>query len=152
MSIIDRWFQGVDEKFEKILNTRLNKIEVKSEKPFGTTYGFRNREFFEIPNRFLPEIVGAFWSEAVPGYPIEGYNMEPGQIDLLRQWDAKPRDDLLFREVIDLTFINFYTFPAENRWIVFVTNKLNYDELAELIDLEMLQERARKLGQEEKRG
>lgn len=151
LSIIDRWFKGVDEKVEKILNTRLNKIEVKSEKPFGTTYGFRPRDIYEIPNNFLPEAVNLFWSEGVPGYPIEGYNMEAGQIDILRQWDARPRDDHLFRDVIDRTFINFYTFPAENRWIVFVTNKFNYAELAELIDLEKLKVQARELGQDGKR-
>jgi hypothetical protein len=83
----------------------------------------------------------------MPSYPIEGYNMEAGQIEVLRQWDIRPRDDQLFRDVINRTFVNFYTFPAEHRYFVFVTNKLNYVELASLIKLDELQERAKKMGQ-----
>lgn len=146
MSMIDRWFRGVNDDVAKLVGTQLNRIIILSEKPFGNTYGFRFRELYEIPNRYLQKTVPYFWEEAVPGYPIEGYNMDAGQIALLKQWDARSRDDQLFREVIDRTFINFYTFPDENRFFVFVTNKLNYDELAKLIRLDELQEKAREIG------
>ncbi len=150
ISIIDRWFKGVSDEITKIAGTQLNRIEVKSEKPFGYSYGFRSREFFEVPNHYLSDVVPYFWSEAVPGYPIEGYNMETGQMERLKQWDARPRNDQLFRDVIDSTFVNFYTFPAEHRYFVFVTNKLNYAELAGLIGLEELQIRAREIGREKR--
>ena len=150
ISMIDRRFTGVGNALTKLVGTQLNQINVKSEDPFGFKYGFSSREFYEIPNHNLPEIVRYFWSEAVPGNPIEGYNLETGKIEVLRQWDARPRDDQLFRDVIDQTFVNFYTFPAENRFFVFVTNKLNYAELATLIRLEELQERAKEIGRENK--
>jgi hypothetical protein len=108
------------------------------------------RLFFEVPNLYVSAVILYFWSNAVPGYPIEGYNMEPGQIEAFRQWDGRPRDEQLFREVIDRTFVNFYTFPEENRYFVFVTNKLNIEELANLIGLEDIQERAKEMGRDNK--
>ncbi len=146
MSMIDIWSRAIGDTITRIVETRLNQIEVESEKPHGYSYGFIRRQFVEIPNRFLSEVSRYFWSEASPGFPIEGYNMETGQIEVLKKWDKRPRDEKLFREVIDRTLINFYTFPAEHRDFVFVTNKLNYAELANLIGLEELQERARKMG------
>ncbi len=150
MSMINGAFERIGNALTKVLGTKLNQIVVKSEISYGYGTGFQPREFFEVPNHYLPDVVPYFWAEAVPADPIEGYNMESGQIDVLKQWDARPRDDQLFREVIDRTFINFYTFPAENRFFVFVTNKLNYAELAERIGLKDLQERAIKIGQEKK--
>jgi hypothetical protein len=150
MSIVDRWFKGVNKEISMILGKQSNSIEVKSENPYPLGHGFYSREFFEIPNHFLSEVVNYFWLEAVPGIPIEGYNMGAGKIEVLKQWDARPRDDHLFRDVIDRTFINFYTFPAENRYFVFVTNKLSYAELAHLIGLEELQEQAREISREKK--
>ncbi len=151
LSMIDRWFKDkteIGDVLTKIVGMKLNQVEVKSEKPYGYTYGFKPRVFFEIPNNILSEVVKYFWSEATPGYPIEGYNMETGQIEVLSHWDASVRDDKLFRNVIDQTFVNFYTFPAEHRFFVFVTNKLNYSELANLIGLEELQKRAKEMGTE----
>jgi len=148
MSMIDGAFEGIGDALKRILGTRLNEIEVKSELPYGMGHGFHSREFFEIPNHYLSEVVNYFWLESVPGIPIEGYNMEMGQIELLRRWDARPRDDKLFRELVDRTFVNFYTFPAENRTFVFVTNKLNYAQLAELIGLAELKQRAKEIGRE----
>jgi hypothetical protein len=76
---------------------------------------------------------------------MEGYNMAPGQMDILKQWNARPKDDQLFREVCDKTFINFYTSPAEHCNFVFVTNKLSYSELADLIKLDELQASAKRI-------
>jgi hypothetical protein len=148
MSMIDGFFEGIGEAIKKLVQTQLKQIEVRSEKPFGYGHGFIPRLLFEVPNRYLSEVVRYFWSEAVPGYPIEGYNMEARRIEVFRQWDARQRDDRLFREVIDQTFISFYTIPAEHCDFVFVTNKLTYAELANLIGLEELQERAKEMGRE----
>lgn len=150
ISMINHQLTDRDEALTKLVGVKLNRINVQSERGFGRTYGFWSREFLEIPNHNLSEIVSYFWAKAVPGYPIEGYNLESGQLEILEKWDARPRDDQLFRDVIDQTFINFYTFPAENRYFVFVTNKLNYAELATLIQLEELQERAKVIGRENK--
>ena len=143
LSMIDGAFEEIGEVLTRILGERLNQIEARSEKPYGYSYGFIPRLFFEVPNRHLSEVVPYFWSEAVPGYPIEGYNMGNRQMEIVRQWDARSRDDKLFRDVINRTFINFYTFPAEHNYFVFVTNKLDYAELSTLIGLEELQELAK---------
>jgi len=150
LSMIDGSFDSISDLLARILAKRLDGIEAKSEKPHGYTYGFIPRPFFEIPNQNLSDVVHFFWSEAVPGYPIEGYNLDVGQINVLRKWDARSRDDQLFREVIDRTYVNFYTTPAEHRHFVFVTNKLNYAELARLIRLDELQEKAKDIGRETK--
>jgi hypothetical protein len=139
---------GFGEDVTKILGMKLNQIEVESEKPFGYGYGFKSRQFFEVPNHQLNKAILYFWPEAIPADPIEGYNMESGQMETIREWNLRPRDDRLFREVIDRTFVNFYSFPAEHRHFVFVTNKLDYDNLARLIGLEELQERAIEIGRE----
>ncbi len=148
LSMIDIWFNNdkIENKIKRIVGKQLNQINIKSEKPYGDTYGYQQRIFFEVPNNHLSKIINYFWTDAAQGYPIEGYNMKGGQIDLLKKWDSKQRDDILFREVIDNTYINFYTFPAENRFFVFVTNKVNYAELADLIKLEELQELAKNMG------
>jgi hypothetical protein len=147
MSMDDIDDKDIGDATERIIGKRLPEIVVRSEKPFGYGYGFITRKFLEIPNQHLSEIVKYFWSKASPGIPIEGYNMEIGQLERLKQWDARPRDDQLFKEVCDKTFIDFYTFPAEHRYFVFVTNKLNYAELANLIDLADLQAGAKKIGE-----
>jgi len=148
LSMISRWKEGIGDLLAEIVGTPLNTAKVKSKNPYGRGGEFHIREFFEVPNRSLTNIVRFFWSEAYPGYPIEGYNLGSGQIETLKRWNEKLRDDLLFREVIDQTFVNFYTFPAENRYFVFVTNKLDLNGLAKLIKLEELKEQARKIGRE----
>ena len=147
MSMFDIRNKSISDEVTRILGKPMNQAKVESETPFGYGYGFRSREFIEIPNPDLPEVVRYFWSEAAPSDPIEGYNMKAGHIDLLKKWNEMPRDDQLFREMCDQTFINFYTFPAENRYFVFVTNKLDFQELADLINLEDLQAQAKKIGE-----
>lgn len=147
LSMIDIDHKDIGDEVEKILGKRLPEIYIQSEKPFGYGYGFIQRKILEIPNQYLSEVVQYFWSKAAPGYPIEGYNMAPGQINILKQWDKRPRNDHLFREMCDRTFISFYTFPAEHRYFVFVTNKLNYKELANLIDMKDLHAKAQKMAE-----
>jgi hypothetical protein len=151
MSMKDGAFEGIGDMIKKLTGTSLKQIEVRSEIPFAYGHGFTPRHFFGVPNRYLSEVVRYFWSEAVPAYPIEGYNMEVGKIEVLAQWDARPRDDQLFRDVIDQAFISFYTFPAEHCDFVFVTNKLTCAELANLIGLDELQERVKEMSREKKR-
>jgi hypothetical protein len=151
LSMIDGAFEVIGDTIKKLTGTLLKQVEVRSEIPFGYGHGFIPRLFFEVPNRYLSEVVRYFWSEALPVDPIEGYNIAVGKIEVLAQWDARPRNDQLFRDVIDQTFINFYTFPAEHCDFVFVTNKLTCAELANLIGLEELQERAKEMSREKKR-
>lgn len=113
---------------------------------FGFGERLHPRLFFEAPNRFLPQIVHRYWPRAIPGWPMEGYNMAPGQIDLLREWDKRPRRDRLFRDVMDQVFIAFYTFPAEHRHFVFVTSKLDLDGMRQLLDIDSLQAQATEIG------
>lgn len=150
LSMIKERFIKIREALTRIIREEMNSIEVESEKPNGYGYGFIKRMIIEVPNRVLYDTVRIFWAKAVPGYPIEGYNLETGQLELLRQWNARPRDDRLFRDVIDRAFVSFYTFPAEHCNFAFVTNKLDYAKLAGLIGLEELQIRVREIGREKR--
>ena len=60
--------------------------------------------------------------------------MKMGSIDTLRRWDARNRDEALFREVLDSCHCMFYTTPAENRDLTFISNKLQYADFSLLID------------------
>lgn len=121
---------------------QLDFVIVQSEKMHGYGQGFEPRLFFESSDNIIPYVVNHYWSQVLPGFTIEGYNINRGQVQLLQQWDKKPRDAQLFREVMDQTFITFYTFPAENRDFVFVTNKLNLEDIEYLLDIKELQQRA----------
>jgi len=118
---------------------------VQSEIQFGYGKGFHPRFFFEVPNQLLPRVVQKYWATAIPGWPMEGYNMASGQIQLLSEWDKRPRDDRLFRDVMDEVQVAFYTYPAEHRHLVFVTNKLDLGEMRRLLDLESLRRHAEKI-------
>jgi hypothetical protein len=144
LSIIDGPVGEIQDALLKASGVKPNHIIVDSEKQYGYGYGFIPRPMFEIPNNILSRVVPYCWSQAVPGYPIEGYTMASGQLDVFEQWNARPRDDQLFREVCDQTYVNFYSFPAEHCDFVFVTNKLNYTELAHLVNLDDLQAKAKK--------
>jgi hypothetical protein len=107
---------------------------------------FLPRIFFQIPNQSLANAVLHCWQQTNPGHPIEGYCMMSGQIEWLRQWDKRPRDDHLFREVIDRVFIAFYTYPSEHCHFAFVTNKLTLEELKKRLDLGDLERQVAELG------
>jgi hypothetical protein len=140
LSIIDELPIDVSKQTEFTKSKPLEYVTVQSEKHFGYGYGFLPRLFVEVPNEILPIVVNTYWSNAVPGWPIEGYNMQNNQIDLLREWNQRPRDDHLFREVIDKTFISFYTYPEENRHFVFVTNKLDFEDFKKIIKIDELKQ------------
>jgi hypothetical protein len=107
--------------------------------------GHSKRLFFEVPDSKMDHVISKFWPLAIPTEAIQGYQLPAGQIDLLEDWDQRPRDEKLFREVIDQVFAAFYTFPAENRHFAFVTNKLNLENISNLINLPDLQEEARRI-------
>lgn len=115
---------------------------VRSEKPAIYGPGSMPRAFLECTAETLPHVFARYWPGHVLGYPIEGYCMAPSSIQLLHEWDARPRDASLFREVMERSFVAFYTFPAENRDLVLVTSKLGLVEVRQLLDLDRLQEKA----------
>jgi hypothetical protein len=67
-------------------------------------------------------------------------------MDLIRSWDQRQRDDHLFLEVLQNSFLTFFTFPEEPRHFKFVTLNLEVKELALIINLELLQQRAIEIG------
>lgn len=106
------------------------------------------RLYFESPLELIEPVVKTYWSWA-EGNSIQGYLLPSGRIDILQKWDQEVRDDRLFREVIDQSFLAFSTFPDENRHFMFYSNKVNYEQLELLINPNELQEMANKIGYEE---
>jgi hypothetical protein len=141
-------FIPLDDHFQETVFKQegVNFTSVSSEKRLGMGEGFWQRTFVEIPNKDLEEFFLKYWDAHSPGYPIEGYNFPAERIDLLKKWDEKPRDVLLFREVLDECFIAFYTEPAENRDLVFVTNKLTMEQFRTLINFEQIENSVKQLG------
>ncbi len=103
------------------------------------------QHFFELPAHSLPTSVPAIWQNHPIGEPIEGYHMEEGQIDVLKEWENAPKDEGLLRAVFDAASVVFFTFPTENRHFTFMTAKYSLDEFAEIIDLEGLRKMANEL-------
>jgi len=100
--------------------------------PMGqTTY---RKPFAEVPRGQLQAFVDSCWKDAYAGYPIEGYCMQSQSIDTLQRWDARERDEALFKDVLDSCQCMFYTTPAENRDFTFISNKLQYADFSRLID------------------
>jgi hypothetical protein len=120
-------------------------ITVDSEIKYGYGKGFIKRVFFEIPGSLIDKVVLNYWPEATQGWPIEGYCMASGQLDLFADWNNRPRDDILCKDVLDQVRLAFYTFPAEHRHFVILTNKMLLEEMVNIIQLKSLQRRARKI-------
>jgi hypothetical protein len=97
------------------------------------------RTFFEIPYPLIEEVASVIWAETVPGYPIEGYQLPPGSLDILGRWGNEPLDENLFRQVVDSCSIIFYTWPAEHRRFAFMTNKWSLDVMKNMLDIPSLQ-------------
>jgi hypothetical protein len=72
--------------------------------------------------------------------------MPSRSIDLLQEWDTKPRDGRLFREVIDKVIVAFRSYPNEHRHIAFLTNKWGCEEIEKMIQLDELKEQALEIG------
>ena len=106
---------------------------------------FGRRLFVEYPPSLIAEVIERYLHRVYPAAPFEGCLMASGQINRLVDWNAQPRTDLLFREVIDTVDMLFYTVPAEHRHFIFLTSKYAPDEMARMISLDMLQEGVRRL-------
>lgn len=118
---------------------------IDSRKPYGYGLGTEKRLFFEVPYHEIEWFVRNLWAEAYQGYSIEGYNFESERMDILKNWNEKLRDDLLFREVIDRSFAIFYSYPEEHRHFAFLTNKFDSSEFSQRIDIEELRKKAKDL-------
>lgn len=103
------------------------------------------RTYVEVPVESIDAVYSRYWSNAWPGYTIQGYQLPARRIDILKDWNLQERDQHLFRRVIDETRILFYTFPAENRHFVFLTNKFDYDQLDRMINLDNLKGMAKEI-------
>ena len=100
--------------------------------------------YLEIPNNLVDEAFYQYWKRALPGYTIEGYNMEPGEIDFFQR--AHAEGGLSISRLASHVNLAFHTYPAENRDFVFLTDKMTLEELQERIDLTSLRREARELG------
>ncbi len=120
-------------------------------KPIG--YGpepnrMRTRYFFEASDDNLSTVVSDYWDWLDIGLQIDGFQMASNQIKLFEEWENRPWDDKLFREIMDEAFIAFYTFPDEHRHFVFLSNKLTLEELTARLDIDDLHQKAVKIGRE----
>ncbi len=119
--------------------------DVSTREPFGYGKGLITKLFFEIPNHEIDWVVRNIWTNALQAYSIEGYNFTSGCIDLLRDWGDRPKDEMLFREVVDKSQALFYTHPEEHRHFAFITNKYNPVEFQQILNLEDLRKQANML-------
>jgi hypothetical protein len=104
------------------------------------------RLMVEYPAELMAEVLTRYLPDIYPASPFEGYLMPAGQIHTLAEWNSHPRTDLLFRAVMDGVDMLFYTAPEEHRHFVFLTTKYTLDEMAGMLDLESLQQAARRIG------
>jgi hypothetical protein len=107
---------------------------------------YLSRLVIETPADLIASVVMRYWPWAYSSFPIQGLQLAPGHIELIREWSKRPRDEQLFREIFDKTFISFYTFPAESRHFVFLTNKLDFDDMCKLVIPDDLQMKAKEIG------
>lgn len=132
-----------EELFEYLTNKGPEKLIIlDSPKPYGYGIGVKKKVFFEVSNQEIEWIVDQVWDNAYSGYSIEGYNFASEEIGCLRKWNEIPRDARLFEDVIKKTTMMFYTYPAEHRDFIFLTNKLGFSDFEQKINLEDLKKKA----------
>lgn len=119
---------------------------IRSEIPYGAGRGFMKKLIFEIPNEEIEWAVQNIWHVSREVYPIEGYNLPSGRMDMIRNWDQKQRDDALFQDVLEKSFLLFFTYPEEPRHFKFLTNHLEKNEFAKMINIDLLQQKANEIG------
>ena len=76
-------------------------ITINSRRPLILGKGFGKRLFFEVKNEEICEVINLIWPESVERYTIQGFNFKSNQIEQLRNWDQKERNEQLFRQVVD---------------------------------------------------
>lgn len=107
------------------------------------------RLFVEYPADLMAEVLTRYLPRIYPGSPFEGCLMPAGQIHRLAEWNAQPRNDVLFRAVMDGVDALFYTVPEEHRHFVFLTTKYSLSDMAAMLDLPSLQQAVDQLNNNE---
>lgn len=116
----------------------------------GYHIGFGNgvvkKPVFEVQNHELDGFMDEVWPKVdYAAFSIEGYCMQPGKLELLREWNERERTPELFKEVINECFTLFYSSNYNHRFMQFITNKMDLDEFSRIIDFSDLQNQAKKL-------
>ena len=117
--------------------------EVKSLVPYGKDYTIRR--FYEIPNVDLHWVIPKIWECAYESFSIQGFNLPSSRVDLFEKWNKQEWDDKLFSEVLDQSYLMFYTTPAEHYYFRFLTNKLDYEKMSQLLDINSLRKMAEQI-------
>ena len=90
-------------------------------------------------------MVKNYWVRQYPGHSIQGYLLEEGKIELFRDWNKQERDEDLFRDIFDECLLVFYSFPAENSHLIFLSNKMTFEEFLEMIKFEEIKAKLEEL-------
>lgn len=109
----------------------------------GFGKGIVKKPILDVKNELLTDFVPEVWGSASPAFSIEGYCLEIGKLSLFRSWNEQPRTSALFKQVLDECLMLFFTFGNEPRHFHFITNKMDTEEMKQVIDLTDLEERAR---------
>lgn len=108
--------------------------------------GVVKKPVFEVKISELDVFVHEVWPKAnCYDLSIEGYCMQPGKLDLLREWNERERTPELFKEVMDECLILFHVSQHDHLFFHFITNKMDVNEFSKIIDFTELENRAKKL-------
>lgn len=137
---------GISEALQYLPQKEAQKIAlIDSRLPFGYGNEHETRAFFEVPNDTVNVITQKIWSETLQPYSIQGINMMSDQISLLREWNKQERTETLFREILDIAQIFFYSWPEEQRYFRFFTSKMKVDDFCSIIRIDELREKAKEI-------
>ena len=120
-------------------------VFVDSVEPYLSKETPMKRLFIEVTYAEIEYAIKMIWPLAWDSNTIQGYNFPASRIDLLKEWENSKKDDHLFRRLLDETEVLFYTYPAEHRHFIFISNKYSYSEFEEKIKLQELRKKAEKL-------
>jgi hypothetical protein len=135
-------FHYLDEEIrvQYISRYQLPHTIIKADEQSSLGYGdIEGRLFVEYSADLMAEVLTRYLPRIYPGSPFEGCLMPAGQIHKLAEWNTQPRNDVLFRAVMDGVDMLFYTAPEEHRHFIFLTTKYSLDEMAAMLDLPSLQ-------------
>jgi len=111
----------------------------------GMGKGIVRKPIFEVTNSEINDFVSEVWENANPAFSIEGYCLKLSRLDRIRNWNEEQRTPELFWKIINECFAMFYTDGHEPRELNFITDKMDVDEMAKLINLDELQQMALRL-------
>ena len=124
---------------------------IDSRLPFGTGNEFEIRAFFEVSNKEVNSITQRIWSETLQPYPIQGINMISDNISMLQEWDRREKTETLFREILDVAKIYFYSWPEEQHYLRYFTNKMTLGDFCSIIRIDELRDKAKTILEMDKR-